>query len=196
MTHRAPSWHQVYVLSILSVCPWLKRNVPTDFWTLCNGVIETTESHQKISTYFHIVDIFAITLRGCITSRTRTDHSQQVSSKRASKRFSTYSGVPSLAASDATVTTNTSTSTNDPRVQEIKAWSQGFERLESKRLQQQRYTPSAEKSDNLSKIALGAKVERALGRRMSDQDAILKPRPKLAVLDEKAAVNRSITTSS
>ena len=117
-----------------------------------------------------------------------------MTSKRASKRFSTFSGVPSLAASENTVNTSTSSTSNDPRLQEIKEWTQGFDRLENKRLQQQRYHPTPEKSDNLSKLALGAKVERALGRRMTDQDALMKVRPKL--LDEKAAMGRSVSTAS
>jgi hypothetical protein len=60
---------------------------------------------------------------------------------------------------------------------------QGLERLDSKRMQQQRYTPTVEKSESLSKIALGAKVERALGRRMQNQDAT--PRPRSTVFNEK-----------
>ena len=78
-------------------------------------------------------------------------------------------------------------------MQELKEWTQGFDRLESKRLQQQRYQPTSEKTDHLSKLALGAKVERALGRRMTDQDAQMRVRPKLG-LDEKAGLGRSITT--
>ena len=57
---------------------------------------------------------------------------------------------------------------------EIKELAQGLDRLESKRLQQQRYVPSTEKTDNLSKLSLGAKVERALGRRMTSQDAVMR----------------------
>lgn len=57
---------------------------------------------------------------------------------------------------------------------EIKELAQGLDRLESKRLQQQRFVPSTEKTDNLSKLALGAKVERALGRRMTGQDAVMR----------------------
>ena len=75
---------------------------------------------------------------------------------------------------------------------EIKEWTQGFDRLEQKRLQQQRYQPTPEKTDSLSKLALGAKVERALGRRMTDQDATF--RPKLSVLSEKTG-GRSVTTA-
>jgi len=107
----------------------------------------------------------------------------QLNSNRASKRFSTYSGVPSVAASETTV----STTNGDPRLQEIKELSKGLERLNSQRLQQQRYQPTPEKTDNLSKLALGAKVERALGRRMTSQDAVLRPR----VMNEKAAAERS-----
>ncbi|MCJ1409153.1 hypothetical protein MMC19_003231 [Ptychographa xylographoides] len=111
-----------------------------------------------------------------------------VTSNRTSKRFSTYSGVPSVAASESTVS---SSSGGDPRLQEIKEWTKGLERLNSQRLQQQRYMPTPEKTDNLSKLALGAKVERALGRRMTSQDAVLRPR----VISEKPAMDRAATTS-
>ena len=72
---------------------------------------------------------------------------------------------------------------------------QGLDRLENKLLQQQRFVPSQKKTDDLSKLSLGAKVERALGRRMTDQDAVLRvKRPSakttnpFSFLDEKAAV--------
>jgi len=74
---------------------------------------------------------------------------------------------------------------------EIKELAQGLDRLESKRLQQQRFVPSAEKSDNLSKLALGAKVERALGRRMTSQDAVMR---KSKPITEKSAMNASAST--
>ncbi|KAI4115166.1 MAG: hypothetical protein LQ345_004193, partial [Seirophora villosa] len=117
----------------------------------------------------------------------------QVSSKRTSKRYSTYSsfmssdntlpsGLTTASHNTTDVPTTTSSSaydndhyntanTSDPRLQELKQWSTGFDRLENKRLQQQRYQPTPEQTENLSKLALGAKVERALGRRMTDQDA-------------------------
>ncbi|KAL8999500.1 MAG: hypothetical protein Q9169_001705 [Polycauliona sp. 2 TL-2023] len=121
-----------------------------------------------------------------------------VSSKRNSKRFSTYSSLmssdsntlPSAANARSATSSNTS---GDARLEEIKEWSTGFDRLESERLQQQRYQPTPEKSDNLSKLALGAKVERALGRRMTDQDATFRPK----VVNEKSTtLHRSITTAS
>lgn len=63
---------------------------------------------------------------------------------------------------------------------EIRHLTQGLDRLENKHLQQQRFVPSQKKTDDLSKLSLGAKVERALGRRMTDQDAVLRvKRPNL-----------------
>ena len=75
---------------------------------------------------------------------------------------------------------------------DIKEWSQGLQRLEQKELQQQRYAPTQEKTDSLSKLALGAKVERALGRRMTDQDATFRPK----LLSEKTAMGRSASTQA
>ncbi|MCJ1376152.1 hypothetical protein MMC20_007392 [Loxospora ochrophaea] len=117
-----------------------------------------------------------------------------VSSKRASQRFSTYSGIPPSVASENTVNTTTSSTNGDPRLQEIKAWTKGFDRLDSQRLQQQRYTPTEEKSDDLSKIALGAKVERALARRLSSQDASM--RPRRSPMSEKSGLVTPVRTSS
>ncbi len=62
--------------------------------------------------------------------------------------------------------------------QEIKDIEEGLEKLENKKLATQRYVPTQEKSENLSKLALGAKLERALGRRMGGQDAVMKERNK------------------
>jgi hypothetical protein len=108
----------------------------------------------------------------------------QVTSKRSSQRFSTYSGAPSFALSDKTTST---TSTGDTRMAEIKEWTQGLDRLESKPLQQQRYVPSAQKSEDLSKLALGAKLDRALGRRMTGQDAVFRKKKPLSEKTEQTA---------
>ncbi|KAH0537398.1 hypothetical protein FGG08_005797 [Glutinoglossum americanum] len=94
--------------------------------------------------------------------------------KRTSQRYSSYSASPSIAVSEVTVASTTSSS--DPRVAEIKEFTESLDRLEQKRLQQQRFVPSQEKSESLSKLALGAKVERALRRRMTSQDAVFTSR--------------------
>lgn len=71
---------------------------------------------------------------------------------------------------------------------DIKDYGDGIERLESKHLQQQRFVPTTEKSDNLNKLALGAKLERALDRRMSGQDAVMRPKRQIS---EKTELNTS-----
>ncbi|ETI25942.1 hypothetical protein G647_02719 [Cladophialophora carrionii CBS 160.54] len=128
-----------------------------------------------------------------------------VTSKRTSKRYSTYSASPSFA------TTNSNCSNSQTLVSgaaaanisvspevgmaEIRHVTQGLDRLENKYLQQQRFVPSLKKTDELSKLSLGAKVERALGRRMSNQDAVLRVKRPItkttnafSIIDEKTAL--------
>ena len=101
----------------------------------------------------------------------------QSSGNRASTRMSTYSTAPTLTPSVAPSHLSQASSTaGDPKAQEIKSWNEGFERLEDKRLVQQRYMLNNEKTENMSKLALGAKLDRALARRMSGQDAVFRPK--------------------
>jgi hypothetical protein len=75
--------------------------------------------------------------------------------------------------------------------QEIKDIEEGLEKLENKKLENQRFVPTQEKTENLSKLALGAKLERALGRRMGGQDAVMRERKSKITesdtINEKAA---------
>lgn len=105
----------------------------------------------------------------------------QVTSKRTSARFSTYSTAPSVA----TVKT---TFSSDSAQQEIKDIENGLLKLENKKLATQRFVPTKEKTEHLSSLALGAKLERALGRRMGGQDAVMRERkkPVTAVVEEKS----------
>ncbi|KAF8853656.1 hypothetical protein BDZ45DRAFT_69291 [Acephala macrosclerotiorum] len=93
-----------------------------------------------------------------------------LASKRASTRFSTYSAAPSVANTVQTTLSSASAQ------QEIKDIEEGLDKLENKKLGQQRFVPTQEKSEHLSKLALGAKLERALGRRMGGQDAVMRER--------------------
>ncbi|KAF2867829.1 hypothetical protein BDV95DRAFT_501880 [Massariosphaeria phaeospora] len=105
------------------------------------------------------------------------------SGNRASTRMSTYSATPTLTPSIAPSHLSAASSTaGDPKAQEIKSWNAGFERLEDKRLASQRYQLTNEKTDDMSKLALGAKLDRALGRRMTSQDAVFRPK----ILSEKS----------
>jgi hypothetical protein len=80
----------------------------------------------------------------------------------------------------------------DTGLDEIKQFGDGLRRLENKRLEQQRFVPTPEKTENLSKLALGAKVERALRRRMTSQDAVMR---KSVPLDEKKPLKRDAQAS-
>ncbi|PHH92932.1 hypothetical protein CDD83_3422 [Cordyceps sp. RAO-2017] len=91
-------------------------------------------------------------------------------STRTSVRFSTYS----MAAPSLSPTVQTS----DSAQAEIRDIAQGLDRMENKALTSQRVALTDEKTDKLGKLALGAKLERALDRRMSSQDAVMRPRPK------------------
>ena len=50
--------------------------------------------------------------------------------------------------------------------------------MESKQMQDQRYQPSSEKDEVMDKLALAGKVQKALDRRYSSQDAEWKPKTK------------------
>lgn len=87
------------------------------------------------------------------------------------------------------------TPSQDSVQQEITQITEGLEKLENKKLESQRFVPSVEKTENLSKLALGAKLERALDRRLGGQDAVMKPRKKavkktvkIEEVDEKAVM--------
>ncbi|KAI9775330.1 MAG: hypothetical protein M1835_005867 [Candelina submexicana] len=129
--------------------------------------------------------------RSMETSSTAPMLATEKSSKRDSQ-FSTTTFAPSLAPTYSSNTSTLTANTTDPRMAEIKELTAGFDRLTSPRLQQQRYVPTQEQTEHLSKLALGAKLERALGRRMSSQDAVFTDKsrrsPKVpAVIGEKPA---------
>ncbi|KXJ92504.1 hypothetical protein Micbo1qcDRAFT_173691 [Microdochium bolleyi] len=106
------------------------------------------------------------------------------STPRASARFSTFS----MAAPSITGTIQTTDSAHA----EIHHIEHGLARMENKALSKQRVTLSEDKAANLNKLALGAKLERALDRRMSSQDAVMRPRkqrkPQYDVENEKVEV--------
>ncbi|KAL2134559.1 hypothetical protein VTI74DRAFT_11453 [Chaetomium olivicolor] len=89
-------------------------------------------------------------------------------SNRTSLRYSTYSmNAPSV--------TPTVLST-DSVTAEIRPIVDGLERLKNPPLANQRVLLSEEQTNNLAKLALSAKLDRALARRMTSQDAVMRPR--------------------
>jgi hypothetical protein len=99
-----------------------------------------------------------------------------VTSPRTSVRYSTYSMAPSFAPT---------MQTNDSATAEINHIEHGLARMENKALTQQRVVLSEEKSANLNKLALGAKLDRALDRRMVSQDAIMRPKKTIVVTEKE-----------
>lgn len=88
---------------------------------------------------------------------------------------------------DPAATASTSTlNSSDPKTADIKSWSGALERMQDERLDKQRYVMSGNKSEEVSKLALGAKVERALARRMVGQDATF--RVKRPIDNEKRSL--------
>ncbi|KAI5370792.1 hypothetical protein Slin15195_G016640 [Septoria linicola] len=81
-------------------------------------------------------------------------------------------------------------SSNDPKAADIKTFANCLDRMSDERLaDKQRYRMSSNKSEDMGKIALGARVERALSRRMVGQDAVLKPKKSATLpIDEKRAL--------
>lgn len=95
---------------------------------------------------------------------------------RASVRFSTYS----MASNAPTFRTTEST------LAEITPIQDSLDRLNvgTQRLASQRVELNESRTTEFQKLALGAKLERALGRRMSGQDAVLRPRAKSTVSEK------------
>jgi hypothetical protein len=104
-----------------------------------------------------------------LTPSVAPTHVSSSNTNKKANRASYISAAPSVASTDTTTTTETQTA--DPRSKEIRSWRDSFNRLEDKRLSQQRYVVSQEQGENMSKLALGAKLDRALQRRMTGQDA-------------------------
>ncbi|KAF1815324.1 hypothetical protein P152DRAFT_374904, partial [Eremomyces bilateralis CBS 781.70] len=91
-------------------------------------------------------------------------------------RFSTYSTAPTLAPSLAPTHISTTPSLTpsekaSPLLTDLKSMHASLQRMEDARMQNQRYAVSDDKSEEIGKLALGAKLERALDRRYSGQDA-------------------------
>lgn len=79
-----------------------------------------------------------------------------------------------------------SLSASDPKTADIRSFADTLDRMNDERADKQRFVMSSNKTEEVSKIALGAKLDRALSRRMVGQDAVFKP--KKQPLDEKLAM--------
>jgi hypothetical protein len=86
--------------------------------------------------------------------------------------------------------------TTDSARAEITEIETGLDRMENKALSQQRVALSEERTAHFGKLALGAKLDRALDRRMSSQDAVMRPRtesrPRKTHIDVMDALNEKM----
>ncbi|KAK0251270.1 hypothetical protein LTR91_012954 [Friedmanniomyces endolithicus] len=92
------------------------------------------------------------------------------------------------ALAPAALESSSTLSSSDPKTADLKSWSGTLERMQDVRLDKQRYVMSGLKSDEVSKLALGAKVERALARRMTSQDAVFRVKRTMGADVEKAGM--------
>ncbi|KAF3921966.1 hypothetical protein ABW20_dc0103429 [Dactylellina cionopaga] len=92
-------------------------------------------------------------------------------SEKAKRRASTLSAVSSSAPS-----VTPSQFSREAGILEI---TNGLNKLSVPRLQEQRFVLTEQKGSELGKLALGAKLERALGRRMAGQDAVMRKKKKV-----------------
>lgn len=90
-----------------------------------------------------------------------------------------YSDAPSEGQSGNTTSSLTYSEKASPLAQDIRTLTSGLARLDQPKLQNQRYEVSEDKKEDMSKLALGAKLDRALGRRMVGQDASFSPKKKV-----------------
>ena len=70
-------------------------------------------------------------------------------------------------------------------MQEIKEFTQGLDRLENKKLDSQRFVPTEKKTNEIKALSVGAKLDRALGHRMSNQDATFSKKRPYSILGTK-----------
>lgn len=112
-----------------------------------------------------------------------TEKEAMLLQSRQSLRFSSYSVASSL---------NFSIQTTDSATAEIREIKSKVDRMENKALASQRVHLTEEGTEVFMKLALGARLDRALDRRMSSQDAVMRPRRHssfadgLKLLSEKA----------
>ncbi|KAK3110736.1 hypothetical protein LTR53_014674 [Teratosphaeriaceae sp. CCFEE 6253] len=110
--------------------------------------------------------------RSATTPRTHPQSQQHHHPSSHDPNHDTMNEKLSRARSAASTLSSTpSTDPNPAKSADLRHWAGTLGRLQDARLEKQRYVMTDKKSDEVSQLALGAKVERALARRMTGQDA-------------------------
>ena len=116
------------------------------------------------------------------SQQARAGQQSYLTAQNMSEKNRTPYGDKNVSASTSTTTL----SSTDPKTQDLKTWSGTLERMQDERLEKQRYIMTDVKTAEVSKLALGAKVERALSRRMTGQDAVFTKRKKAIDIEKRS----------
>ncbi|KAK3111105.1 hypothetical protein LTR53_013987, partial [Teratosphaeriaceae sp. CCFEE 6253] len=110
--------------------------------------------------------------RSATTPRTHHPSSHDPNHDTMNEKLARAPSATSTSTSTSSTTTLSSFPATDPaKSADLRHWAGTLGRLQDARLEKQRYVMTDKKSDEVSQLALGAKVERALARRMTGQDA-------------------------
>lgn len=111
---------------------------------------------------------------------------QQYNSRYSEQAFLASHSVAGKTARDIYGTANPAATNSsmsltgtDPKTADLRSFANVLDRMNDERVDRQRFVMSKNKTEEVSKIALGAKVDRALSRRMVGQDASFRPKKPL-----------------
>lgn len=145
-----------------------------------------TRNDARFSTYSGAPSLQPSLAATVDTSPNRSS-TQQYSSRYSEQAFLAPRTIPEKSAGNVYGTSNTaamnsslSLSTTDPKTADLRSFANVLDRMNDERVDRQRFVMSSHKTEEVSKIALGAKVDRALSRRMVGQDAVFRPKKPLS----------------
>lgn len=156
------------------------------------GLFEQSRNDARFSTYSGAPSLQPSIAPTLDTTSNRSS-TQRYSSRFSEQNFLAPKTIPEngrsiYGSSDPAAAGSTTTlSSTDPKTADLKAFAKVYDRMSDARADKQRFVMSSNKTEEVSKIALGAKVERALSRRMVGQDAVFTPKSSKP-LDEKRAL--------
>lgn len=151
-----------------------------------------TRNDARFSTYSGAPSLQPSLAATVDTSPNRSS-TQQYNSRYSEQAFLASHTIPEKSSGGIYGTSNAATmnnnsslslSTTDPKIADIRSFATVLDRMNDERVDRQRFVMSSNKTEEVSKIALGAKVDRALSRRMVGQDAVFRKKP----LTEKRAL--------
>ncbi|KAK4634399.1 hypothetical protein CLAFUW4_01674 [Fulvia fulva] len=151
-----------------------------------------TRNDARFSTYSGAPSLQPSLAPTLDTTSNRSSTNHYTTSRFSEQTFLTPQTIPenggrTVYGNTAATGSSLTLSSTDPKTAEIKCFANVLDRMSDERADKQRFVMNAHKTEEVSKIALGAKVERALSRRMVGQDAVFRAKAKCPI-DEKRAL--------